>query len=222
VKRIAIIVAGGKGVRLGTEIPKQFLILENKPVVFYTIEQFVGITDSIILVLPRTHMAYWGHLMDEYQPSFKVKLVAGGETRSQSVLHGLAAVEESGLVAIHDAVRPLVSQNLIIHLFQVAEAKGSAIPVLPVRDSLRYRKGEKSYAANREEFVVVQTPQVFTIRELKSAYEGIGTRTFTDDAGVYESAGKQVEMVEGEQANIKITFPEDLLLAGAILRSRTL
>ena len=204
---------------MGGEIPKQFLPLLGKPVLMHTLEKFLGLVDEIVLVLPLEHFAYWKDLCDEHSFSLKVILIEGGSTRSQSVVNGLNAISTSGIVAIHDAVRPLVSRKLISNLLESAIFHGNAVPTVPVRESLRTVKENLNNAVNRDEFVMVQTPQCFDLDLIKSAYDKNKNQSFSDDAGVLEFSGVKIHLEEGETANIKITFKEDLLFAEALLES---
>lgn len=215
----AIILAGGKGLRMGADLPKQFLLLRGKPLLMHAIETFHQVDEgmSIIVVLPLEQMAYWNALCMEYHFSIPHQVVQGGETRFESVNNGLQLVENDGLVAIHDGVRPLVSTALIETCMRAAEEKGSAIPVVPVIDSLRSVHGIDSQSVDRNRFVAVQTPQVFQSFQIKAAYELPYRESFTDDASVVEAAGYALNLVEGERENIKITTPLDLSVAEVYL-----
>lgn len=219
IKRTALITGGGTGQRMGSDVPKQFLILQRKPVIFHTIEKFAGRADQIILVLPQSQFSYWDQLCRQFHCDFKVTLVAGGDTRTESVMNGLAHAGDEGVVAIHDAVRPLVTPQLIDAAYGFAEIHGSAIPVIPVRETLRVKQENTTGHVNRENFLVVQTPQCFDLKTIKEAYRLYSASGFSDDAGVYEKAGQSVYTVEGETTNIKITYKEDLIIAEAILSS---
>jgi 2-C-methyl-D-erythritol 4-phosphate cytidylyltransferase len=215
----AIILAGGKGLRMGADLPKQFLLLREKPVLMHAIEAFhqVNMGLNIIVVLPLEQMAYWDALCMEHHFSIPHQVVQGGATRFDSVKNGLQLVEGDGLVAIHDGVRPLVSTTLIEACMHAAEDKGSAIPVVPVVDSLREVFGSESQSVDRSRFVAVQTPQVFQSTRIKAAYEMPYQDSFTDDASVLEAAGFALALVEGERENIKITTPLDLSVAEVYL-----
>lgn len=212
-------VAGGSGVRMGGGIPKQFLPLLGKPVLMHTLEKFQGLVDDIILVLPAEHFAFWKELCDEHSFLLKPLLVQGGSTRTQSVINGLNATSAPGIVAIHDAVRPLVSRSLISVLLQSAIIRGNAVPVIPVRESLRSVNALLNTAVNRDEFVMVQTPQCFDLELIKAAYVKNSDQYFSDDASVLEFSGSKIHLEEGEISNIKITFKEDFLFAEALLQS---
>ena len=216
-KRYVIIVAGGQGHRLGGEIPKQFLLLKGKPVLFHTLEKFDGIVNEIILVLPSSHIQYWRELCEEYNYASPISIVPGGTSRTSSVMKGLLTISTPGIVAIHDAVRPLVSKQLINNLFTEAEKSGNAVPAIPVRESLRIRRNYENQAVNREDYISVQTPQCFDYNQIMFAYNNSGNQIFSDDAGVFENSGGRINVIEGETHNIKITFKEDIAFAEALL-----
>ena len=220
----AIIVAGGKGLRMGGEIPKQFIPVAGKPILMHTLEKFRRFGDSmaclggleIILVLPEEQQEYWAELCTKY--SFKVPhtVVNGGETRFHSVQNGLKAIPDNaeGLVGIHDGVRPFVSLDVIKRCYEEARVKKAVIPVMPVTDTLRdVTQGKNVY---RENYKIVQTPQTFDIQLLKAANQQPYSKAFTDDASVVEAIGQEVTMVEGNRENIKITTPFDLKIADVI------
>lgn len=219
-KRYAIIVAGGKGTRMGSELPKQFLPVAGKPVLAHTLENFYRFDPSmeLVVVLPAEQQAYWRQLCAECHIAVPHRIAAGGETRFHSVRNGLSLLPDDGLVAIHDGVRPLVAHEVIGRCFSTAEACGGAIPALPLTDSLRQiLSDDASRAVDRSRFVAVQTPQTFRCNEIKRAYEQPYQPTFTDDASVYESAGFAPRLVEGNRENLKITLPVDLALAEILL-----
>ena len=220
----AIIVAGGKGLRMGGEIPKQFIPVAGKPILMHTLEKFRRFGDSmaclggleIILVLPEEQQEYWAELCREY--SFKVPhtVVNGGATRFHSVQNGLKAIPDDadGVVGIHDGVRPFVSLDVIKRCYEEAREKKAVIPVMPVTDTLRdVMQGKNVY---RENYKIVQTPQTFDIQLLKKANRQPYSEAFTDDASVVEAIGQEVTMVEGNRENIKITTPFDLKIADVI------
>jgi 2-C-methyl-D-erythritol 4-phosphate cytidylyltransferase len=217
VKASAVIVAGGSGTRMGAGIPKQFLPVAGRPLLFYTLEKFSGIDGEIILVLPDTHITYWNDLCQTHSFDVPHRVVSGGSSRSHSVFSGLKALKPCRVVAIHDAVRPLVSPSLIHQLLQVATEKGNAIPVVPARDSMRQVSRDHSRAVNREEFVLVQTPQCFNYQDIMRLYQATGDLPFSDDASLAEAMGVSINLVPGETQNIKVTFREDLFLAERIL-----
>jgi 2-C-methyl-D-erythritol 4-phosphate cytidylyltransferase len=218
----AIIVAGGRGLRMGGELPKQFLPLVGKPVLMRTLELFEGEVSRIILVLPEDHIPFWQELCQRYQFTLPHTVALGGETRFHSVRSGLSHLPQEGLVAVHDGVRPLVSSALIRRSFEEAERSGAALPACPVTDSLRLRQDEgKSEAVDRSRYVAVQTPQTFDLGRLQQAYEQAYSPLFTDDASVYEAASLgTITLVAGEETNIKLTTPRDLLLAELLLREK--
>ena len=210
-----IIVAGGKGLRMGTDIPKQFLEVGGLPVLMRTILCFTeyDANINIILVLPRDQQDYWKELCEKYCFDAECTVVDGGDTRFQSVKNGLAAIpdDEEGLVAVHDGVRPFVSRDVIENSFDTAEEKGTAIPVLPVIDTLR--DITTGHTVPRANYRAVQTPQVFNLTLLKDAYNCPFNENFTDDASVVEAFGKEVTLVDGNTENIKLTTLYDLRIA---------
>ncbi|MFZ4401333.1 MAG: 2-C-methyl-D-erythritol 4-phosphate cytidylyltransferase [Bacteroidales bacterium] len=218
-QKTVIIVAGGNGQRMNSEIPKQFLEVSGKPILIHTIEKFYLYDDriQIILVLPSKHISIWEKLVEKYNFNIKVKIAFGGETRFQSVKNGLDLVEK-GIVAIHDAVRPLVSLDTIERAFETALLKGNAIPAISVNDSLRIIDNSGSKILNRNLIKLIQTPQCFEVRTLKKAYAQEFDENFTDDASVLEKSGKKINLIEGNKENIKITFAADLLIAKALLK----
>ncbi len=217
-----IIVAGGKGLRMGNDIPKQFLPIVGKPILMHTIERFHEYDENlkVILVLPESQQAYWKELCETYHFGISHTVVNGGDTRFQSSKNGLAAIPdgEDGVVGIHDGVRPFVSKEVIAECYETAREEYAAIPVYAVTDTLRYidkRGGGKNVL--RDDYRIVQTPQTFDISLAKQAFNQGYKEQFTDDASVVESLGCQVAMVEGNRENIKITTPFDLKVAEAIL-----
>lgn len=201
---------------MGQELPKQFLSLNGKPVLAHTLEKFSQIADEIILVLTPSHIGYWKEELAAMGHVTPHTIIPGGATRSESVQNGLAALPDDGIVAVHDAVRPLVSPQLITLAYTEAAIHGSAVPVTEVRDSLREKVGDNTIPADRSRFLAVQTPQCFSLRLLKEAYKLSGGNSFTDDATVFGNAGNKVHTIPGEQGNIKITYPEDLTFATAV------
>ncbi|MGM9758685.1 MAG: 2-C-methyl-D-erythritol 4-phosphate cytidylyltransferase [Parabacteroides sp.] len=227
-KRIVVIVAGGKGLRMGGDLPKQFIPLAGKPVLMHTLELFArwDATAQLVLVLPDDHRSYWEMLCREIGCAAPHQMVSGGETRFHSVLNGLrylrtaGLLEEPALIGVHDGVRPFVSPEVVEACFQAAEQQGAAIPMLPMIDSLREGNAEQSRPVDRTRFFAVQTPQVFQSELLWKAYEQPYSALFTDDASVVEAAGGQVRLVEGNRENIKLTTPFDRLVAEALIKSR--
>ena len=218
-KKHVIIVAGGKGLRMGGEIPKQFLPIGGKPVLMRTIEAFYAYDASIhvILVLPISQQSYWKELCNIYQFELPHEIANGGETRFHSVKNGLALVGGEGIVGVHDGVRPFVSQEVIARCYSEAEAKHAVIPVIGVVETVRRLDGEDSVTVPRDKYKLVQTPQVFNVALLQEAYNQGFTDMFTDDASVVEALGERVHLVEGNRENIKLTTPFDLKLAEMLI-----
>ncbi|WP_443938960.1 2-C-methyl-D-erythritol 4-phosphate cytidylyltransferase [Pedobacter sp. MW01-1-1] len=219
-KYYAIIVAGGSGNRMQTETPKQFLLLHNLPVMMHTIKAFAQSESQpkIFVVLNQEQHAYWSRLCTEFQFHVPHTVVAGGKERFHSVQNAIQLIEEDGYVAIHDAVRPLISKKLIDRCFQAAIENGNAIAAVQSSDSVRSLSGQKSKALPRNEIYLVQTPQTFQLAVLKDAYLQEFNSHFTDDASVVESNGHVIHILEGERNNIKITYPSDLELAELLLK----
>lgn len=215
----ALIVAGGKGLRMGTDIPKQFLPIGGKPVLMRTLEAFYAYNQAmqLIVVLPHSQQAYWARLCEEYHFSLPHRVADGGETRFHSVRNGLAWVETPGRVGVHDGVRPFVSPEVIARCYALASTKKAVVPVIPVVETVRRLANGGSLTVNREEYRLVQTPQVFDVELLKKAYGQPYSPTFTDDASVVEALGVPVVLTEGNRENIKITTPFDLRVAEALL-----
>ena len=214
-KKYIIIVAGGKGLRMGGDIPKQFLPVCGKPVLMRTLEAFHAYDASmrLILVLPVSQQAYWKQLCEEYQFDLVHEIANGGETRFHSVKNGLALVKEDGLVGVHDGVRPFVSQEVISRCYEEAVSLKAVIPVIGVVETVRHLTEEGSETVPRDQYKLVQTPQVFDVTLLHRAYQQEYTDLFTDDASVVEALGEKVYLVEGNRENIKLTTPFDLKLA---------
>ena len=210
-----IIVAGGKGERMQTDIPKQFIELKSRPILMHTIDVFIQYNNQIdvIVVLPETQIENWSLLCKKHAFETKHRVVAGGSVRFESVRNGLKIASDSGFIAVHDGVRPLVSQTTIEACFREAWISGAAIPVVLPVESIRQIKGDENVAVNRDLFRLVQTPQVFEANILKKAYKQEFNSIFTDDASVVEASGVKISLVEGNRENIKITTPFDLKLA---------
>jgi 2-C-methyl-D-erythritol 4-phosphate cytidylyltransferase len=219
--RYALIVAAGTGSRMRTDVPKQFLELARKPVLMHTIERFSRFDKSIgiIIVLPEANLGYWEKLQAEFSFSVPHSVVAGGSSRFYSVKNGLQLVEDNSLVAIHDGVRPLVSTDTIKRCFEGAEKFGNAVPVVSPADSLRMITEQGNIPVNRLYLRIIQTPQVFDARLIKKAYLQDYNPDFTDDATLLEKTGESIHLVEGNRENIKITNPEDMMIAEALLNS---
>lgn len=216
--RTALIVAGGKGLRMGSDLPKQFLPIAGKPVLMHTLEAFYRFDEgiNILLVLPTEQQAFWRELCHKHQFSIAHTIVDGGETRFHSVQNGLKYVE-SGLVGVHDGVRPFVSQQVIERCYHLAAEKKAVIPVVDVVETVRHLTGRGSETVNRSDYKLVQTPQVFEVELLKQAYAQPYTPSFTDDASVVEAMGTPVYLAEGNRENIKITTPFDLKISSVLV-----
>lgn len=216
-----IIVAGGKGLRMGSDIPKQFLPIGGKPVLMRTLERFRAYDDAlqIILVLPEAQQAYWRELCGQYHFDVEYRLANGGQTRFHSVQNGLALVpdEAEGVVGVHDGVRPFPSIEVIRNCYETARTKKAVIPVIPVVETVRHLEGDKSVTVPRGDYRLVQTPQTFDIQLLKAANRQPYNDGFTDDASVVESYGFEITLVEGNRENIKITTPYDLKIAEVLI-----
>lgn len=218
-----IIVAGGKGLRMGGDIPKQFLPLCGKPVLMHTIERFRAWNAElkIILVLPRDQHHYWQRLCKEYHFEVEYMLADGGETRFHSVQSGLSLIPDDaqGVVGVHDGVRPLVSEEVISRCYEAAKVHEAVVPVTSVVETLRQIQADGTGKnVQRSDYRLVQTPQTFHIQLLKQAYRQPYLDAFTDDASVVEAVGRKVVMVEGNRENIKITTPFDLVVGEALLK----
>ena len=214
-----IIVAGGKGLRMGGELPKQFIEIGGKPILMHTIDAFFRFDSwiRIILVLPESHREYWQELCQKYNYDVPHVVTIGGETRFHSVKNGLALVDD-GLVAVHDGARPFASEELIGRCFLAARDNAAAIPVVDATDSLRQiQEDGKSKIIDRSKIKQVQTPQVFSVVLLKKAYEQEFSNIFTDDASVVETLGQEIKLEQGEITNIKVTTPIDLKIGELIL-----
>lgn len=222
-KRGVIIVAGGSGRRMGGALPKQFMMLDNEPILARSINRMHEALPAaeIVVVLPEEHVELWKNIAARFDVA-RHKIALGGKERFHSVKNGLAALsDEVSIVGIHDAVRPLASKKLIIKLFLEAENSTAVIPVVAPIDSYRIVEGDNSRIIDRSALRMVQTPQVFQAEALRKAYEQPFSSTFTDDASVMEAAGHKVTLVEGERENIKITTPSDMLIAEAIINAES-
>ena len=222
VKNNVIIVAGGKGLRMGSELPKQFISIGGKPILMHTVDAFVDFDSNInvILVLHPSYVDFWASLCEEHNFHRKLTITTGGDTRFHSVKNGLKFIEE-GLVAVHDAARPFITKRLIDACFRGAADYSAAIPVIDSTDSLRIMLDEtRSKIVDRSKMKLVQTPQVFKAEILKKAYLADFTDIFTDDASVVEAMGVDIHLVDGDVANIKITTPFDLEVSEIILAHR--
>jgi len=222
-KKYAVIVAGGNGTRMGKAVPKQFLMLHDKPVLYFTIKTFLEAFDDlqIILVLPEDYTDLGKEIIDAFFDYERIVITSGGETRFHSVKAGLSLVKEEAIVFVHDAVRCLVSTRLIQRCYEHALQMGSAVPVVYARDSIRLLNEEKNdnEVLDRNRIVLVQTPQTFHSKILLPAFEIDFKERFTDEATVVEAYGLKISLVEGEENNIKITKPIDLRIAESILQA---
>lgn len=221
-KKFALIMAGGSGTRMKTEISKQFIEIAGLPVIMHTILKFEQFDPEIqiILVLPENQFDLWKQLCKKHNFSKSFKLAKGGETRFHSVKNGLKLIDEEGIVFIHDAVRPLVSVQTLQNCIDTTIGKGNALPVIPVTDSIRISENDHSFPADRSKIFLVQTPQTFQTSQIISAYNCVTHSGFTDDATVLESTGFEINLVEGNRENIKITTPADLIIAEAFLNKK--
>ena len=216
-----IIVAGGKGLRMGSDIPKQFLPIGGKPVLMRTLERFreYSPTLQIILVLPKAQQDYWHQLCKDYNFEVEYVLADGGETRFHSVQNGLAKIPDDaeGVVGVHDGVRPFPSIDVIRNCYETARTAKAVIPVIPVVETVRHLQGNTSETVPRNDYRLVQTPQTFDIQLLKAANKQPYNDGFTDDASVVEAFGFNITLVEGNRENIKITTPYDMKIAEILI-----
>ena len=223
-RKYAIIVAGGSGTRFGGNLPKQFLPLEGKPVLWWSMRAFreADSTTELILVLPESGFDLWQSLFAQLpsECQYPHKLAKGGTTRSESVVNGLALVEteEDSYVAIHDGARPLITPEVINRGWEAALQHGNGVAAVPVTDSLRRVAAGRNEAVDRSEFMAIQTPQIFKSRPLMLGYEQAGRKSFTDDASVMENYGHKITLYDGSPLNIKITNPGDLEIAQTIIK----
>ena len=220
VKKYAVIVAGGKGSRMGAAVPKQFLPLHGMPMLCYPVRAFAEAVPGIhlILVLPADQVGSAHTVLRSYLGGINVSIVAGGDTRYHSVQNGLKLIDEEGIVFVHDGARPVISGKLIQHCLAHTIIHGSAIPAIPVTESMRLLDGENSKPVVREHLRVIQTPQTFSTNILLPAFRQEFQHYFTDEATVVEASGQKVHRVEGERENIKVTTPEDMIVAEALLK----
>jgi len=221
IKKYAVVVAGGRGIRMGSAVPKQFLPLLGKPLLCYAIQAFAATIRGIhiILVLPPDQLNSAKTVLKSYLGAIEVTTVAGGATRYESVQNGLKKVNDDGVVFIHDGVRPLISQDLISRCYQQTISMGSAIPVIPVMDSIRMVENGASHPVNREHLRIIQTPQTFMTNIILPAFKQQYQPSFTDEANVVEAHGTKVYLIEGALDNIKVTTPEDMLIAETLLKA---
>lgn len=219
-KKFALIVAGGSGKRMKNALPKQFMEVNGLPVLMHTINCFIKYDPEmkIILVLPEDQLKTWDELCNKYRFDHQVKVATGGAERFYSVRNGLDLVDdEDGIVFIHDGVRPLVSQETIHNCYQKALKEGNSIPVVSVSESVRMVEDTRNKAVDRSRYFLVQTPQTFSVKQIKTAYQQNFSPEFTDDASVAEKDGNTIRLVEGNRENIKITWPADLQVASVYI-----
>jgi 2-C-methyl-D-erythritol 4-phosphate cytidylyltransferase len=218
-KKFVIIVAGGTGTRMGSDVPKQFLLLAGEPLLMHTIRAFQqACPDAAVIVpLPADQITRWEELQKGHGFDVPHQVVAGGATRFHSVKNALSVLPADGIVAIHDGARPLVSSGLIRKAFAEAEAAGNAVPAVAVSESMRETKEGRNIPVDRSVYRLIQTPQVFLLSDAIPAYQQEYRPEFTDDATVMESAGYAIHLIEGETGNIKITCPEDMVIAQALM-----
>jgi 2-C-methyl-D-erythritol 4-phosphate cytidylyltransferase len=221
-KEYALIVAGGKGTRIKSKLPKQFLELNGLPILMHTIYAFFRYSENVvvILVLPEDDFETWAGLCKKYNFTKSLILQKGGDTRFQSVKNGLEKIEGDGLVAIHDGVRPMVSEDIIGASYRLAAVHQSAVAAVRLKESIRMTDQDNTKAMDRSRFRLIQTPQTFQVTLIKKAYQIKDDPSLTDDASVAERAGHIISLFEGSYENIKITTPEDLIVAEALLNSR--
>ncbi len=219
--KYVVIVAAGKGNRMKSENPKQFIEVNGKPLLMYNIEKFYQYDKKIIIivVLPDEYIDFWEKLCIKYNFNIKHKIVKGGTTRFQSSLNGLNAISKDGIVAIHDGVRPCVNSDTIKRCFDTTKKHGNAIPCVPINDSLRKVENEKNFPVDRHKYYAIQTPQTFQVDLIKEAYKLPFNKKFTDDAMVLEANGYKINLVEGNIENIKITTKTDLVFIETLLKS---
>ena len=218
-KKYAVIVAAGSGSRMNSEVPKQFMLLKNKPLLFYALNTFLQAYNDleVILVLPAEHMSKGQEIIDGFFDNARVKICEGGRTRFHSVQNGLSMIESESIVFVHDGVRCLISAELIHRCYKAAVEFGTAVPVVDVNDSIRIITEEGNEPVDRNMIKVVQTPQAFHSKILLAAYNIDYKEKFTDEASVVEAYGLKIHLVKGEENNIKITRPTDLSLAAILL-----
>ena len=223
-QRYVIIVAGGSGSRMGASLPKQFISLQGQPILMHTLAAWHQADPAIqiILVLPADQISFWTSLCEQHAFEVPHQVTAGGASRFQSTRCGLALIPSDGLVAVHDGVRPFVTAAVIEACYTTASQHGAGVAAVPLKDSIRYVQADGSnQALDRAAHRAIQTPQTFQTKALKKAFATEESPHFTDDASVYEHAGGQIHLVEGSYENIKLTTPEDLLLAEAILQKQS-
>lgn len=220
--KYALIVAGGNGTRMGSTLPKQFMWLKEKPVLYYTLKAFLEAYNDlqVVLVLPIEYTDMGQEIIDAFFDKDRIRIATGGDTRFQSVKNGLQLIEEEAIIFVHDGVRCLLSKALIHACYEKAIETGSAIPVIPSKDSVRMVTEDGNDAMDRNKIMLVQTPQTFHSKILLPAFQIDYKDKFTDEATVVEAYGLKVSLVEGEETNIKITRPVDIVIAEKILEEK--
>lgn len=218
-KKFALLVAGGSGSRMNSSVAKQFMELGGKPVLMHTFECFANYDADIefVLVLPEKEVEYWKYLCEKHRFKIGHKLAFGGKHRFQSVKNGLEMIHGEGVVFIHDGVRPLVSATTLENCYLTAIEKGNALPVVPINESVRFADEDGNKTVDRSKYWLVQTPQTFKTEIIRKAYDQNYLEKFTDDASVLEESGETIHLVKGNRENIKITYPEDLVVARSFL-----
>jgi 2-C-methyl-D-erythritol 4-phosphate cytidylyltransferase len=221
-EKFAVIVAGGSGIRMGSSTPKQFLLLNGKPVLWHTINTFLDAYEDlrVVLVLPHQYLDTGAAMVAMTSDPSRIAITTGGETRFHSVKNGLALVPDNAIVFVHDAVRCLISTSLIQRCYLQAVDKGNAVPAITAVDSMRIIKAEVNEPIDRTRLRIIQTPQTFHAKIIKAAFEQQYQVSFTDEASVLERMGEKIYLAEGEESNIKITRPIDLIIAEKILEDR--
>jgi 2-C-methyl-D-erythritol 4-phosphate cytidylyltransferase len=221
-RKYAVIVAGGAGTRMGGQVPKQFMLLKDKPVLYYTLQTFLSAWPDmeVILVLPAEYTDMGQEIIDAWFDKSRIRITVGGDSRFQSVKNGLALVEGESIIFVHDGVRCLLTKDLIFRCYEKAVETGTAIPAVASKDSIRLLREEGNEAFNRDRVMLVQTPQTFHSKILLPAFQIDYKDKFTDEATVVEAFGIKVSLVQGEDDNIKITRPVDLLVAAAVMEGR--
>lgn len=221
-KKIAIIVAGGSGSRMGSQLPKQFILLREKPVLYYTLKAFLDAYADmqIILVLPGDYIEMGREIIDAWFDPERIQITEGGDTRFQSVQNGLQLVQDEAIIFVHDGVRCMLSQDLIHRCYQTALETGTAVPAVASKDSVRLLTSEGNEAVDRNQVRLIQTPQTFHSKILLPAFQIDYKDKFTDEATVVEAFGIKITLVEGEEANIKLTLPVDMVLAEKLMGER--
>ncbi len=220
-KHSVVVVGGGSGTRMQSDIPKQFIRIAGKPLIVWSLQKFTAFDPEIeaVLVIPPGQLHFWQEITQDFPQLGRVKIAEGGQSRFDSVYNGLQQVYPENLVGIHDAVRPLVSTATIKRCFETAAVKGNAIPAIDSEDTLRMVSEEGIRLLNREEVKRIQTPQVFHASDILSAYKNATGQSFTDDASVFEANGGKIHLVPGNKENIKITYPSDIDYASMILEA---